>query len=144
MLYHIADARAEFACRLGVLRIMLKQMSIRSQHRSAPAGIGDYWRLIGFESIDVLAGERAGAFNIAGVRMQGAATNLRVGSLNFASVNFQHTRRRFVDPLEQSFHHATFEEQNSSALRSARIWSACILSRRDGMRSHPARAYHPV
>src|SRR5882672_9117972 len=124
MLAHVADAGAEFARPLGVLRIMLKQMSIRSQHRSAPAGIGDDWRLIGFESIDVLAGERAGAFNIAGVRMQGAATNLCVRRLNLASVNFQHTRRRFVNPLEESFHNATFEEQNSSALRSARIWTA--------------------
>src|SRR2546423_12244286 len=107
----MGEARVGGGCGLGVLRIMLKQMSIRSQLPSAPAGIGDDWRLIVFESIDVLAGERAGAFNIAGVRMQGAATNLCVRSLNFASVNFQHTRRRFVNPLEESFHHATFEEQ---------------------------------
>src|SRR2546423_7684298 len=132
MLAHVADARAEFAGGMGVSRVMLKQMCVRSQHRSATAGIGNDWRVAVFERIDVLPGQSARAFNIAGVRMQGAATHLRLRRLNLAMVNFQDSRRRFVDPLEKSFRHATIEEQN---------WSARILSRRVGIRRHLACAF---
>src|SRR5882724_7152697 len=121
MLAHVADARAEFARRLGILFVMLKQMCIRSQHRSAPAGIGDDWRVIVFESIDVLSRQSARAFDVTCVCMQRTTTHLGVGSLNAASVNFQHSGRRFVNPFEESFSHATFEEQNRSA------GSTCIL-----------------
>src|SRR5438270_9790222 len=131
MLAHVADAGAEFAGRLGVFRIMLKQMCVRNQHRSATTGIGDDW-IHPLESIDVLPCQSPGAFNIARVRMKGTATNLGVGRLSLASVNFQHSRRRLVDSLEESFHHATFEEQNWSA-RSARILRA--------VRSHRACVY---
>src|SRR5437870_2803133 len=115
MLAHVADAGAEFAGRLGVFRIMLKQMCVRNQHRSATTGIGDDWRVLPLESIDVLPCQSPGAFNIARVRMKGTATNLGVGRSHFAAVNLQHSRRRLVDSLEESFRHATFEEQNWSA-----------------------------
>src|SRR5438105_3455243 len=83
MLAHVADARAEIACPLGVLLIILKQMSVRNQHRSATTGICNYGRVIVFESIDVLPGQSASAFNITCMRMQCAAANLGVGGLNF-------------------------------------------------------------
>src|SRR3989442_317430 len=140
MLAHVADAGAEFAGRLGVFRIMLKQMCVRNQHRSATTGIGDDWRVLPLESIDVLPCQSPGAFNIARVRMKGTATNLGVGRSRFAAVNFQRSRRRLVDSLEESFRHATFEEQNWSA-GSADARSACILR---AVRRHLACDYYPV
>src|SRR5437763_15342802 len=79
MLAHVADARAEFARRLGILRIMLKQMRIRSQHCAATSGIGNDWRAVVFESLDVSSRQSARAFDITCMCMQGAATTLRVG-----------------------------------------------------------------
>ena len=129
-LVNVADARAEFVCPCGVLRIMLKQMSVRNQHRAATTGIGDDGRVLMFESLYVLAGQCACAFKVACVRMQRTAANLCVRRLNFASVNFQHSGRRFVDTFEEAFRHATSEEQNWSAgsariLRAVRRLPAC-------------------
>ena len=90
---------------------MLKQMRIRSQHCAATAGIGDDWRAVVFESLDVSSRQSARAFDITCVCMQRATTHLGVGSLHVASVNFQHSNRRFVNPFEESFRHATFEKQ---------------------------------
>src|SRR5438874_3317704 len=74
MLAHVADARAEFARRLGILCVMLKQMRIRSQHCAATAGIGNDWRAVVFESLYVLSRQSARTFDITCVCMQRTTT----------------------------------------------------------------------
>src|SRR5438034_9154418 len=80
LLSHVAHARAEFPCRLGVLRVVREQMRVRNQHRTAATRVGHDWRVANLravrERVNVVPGQSPGAIEIARVRVQRTAANL--------------------------------------------------------------------
>src|SRR6266404_251202 len=97
LLADIAHARAEVTRPLSVLFILSQQMSVRSEHRSAAAGVRYHGRTAIAKSIDVLSRQDARALELAGVRMQGAATYLAGRRLCLTSICFQHSCRGRVN-----------------------------------------------
>src|SRR5438046_10587190 len=117
-------------------------MPVRHEHRATAAGVRDYLSIRVFKSLHVLSRKGAGAFEVAGVSMQGAATHLPRGRLHHATIHFEHTRRGLVDSLEKSLSDTTFKEQDRSA-RIPGVPSGCFSIRWGGFRAvrrHPARS----
>jgi len=80
------------------------------------------------KSIDVLSRQDACAIELAGMRMQGAATDLACRRIRLTSICFQHSRRGCIDSLKQTLGDAGFEEQRRGTSRLFRP-----------VRGHPAR-----
>src|SRR5437660_8431210 len=95
-------------------------MRIRHEHRPTAAGVRDYLSVRVFERRHVLSRKYARAFEVAGMSMQGAATDLTRGRLHCAAIHFEHTRRGLVDSLEKSLSDTSFKEKHGSAHRSFR------------------------
>src|SRR3982074_3768414 len=76
LLPDVAHPRAEVVRPRSVLFILSQQMSVRGKHRSAAAGVRYHGRTAIAKSIDVLSRQDARAIKLAGMRMQGAATDL--------------------------------------------------------------------
>src|SRR5262245_39731446 len=75
LLTYVAQCGAERCCLLGELGIVGKQVAVGGEHCPAPAGVCDD-RSVGVEGRDVPASKVACAFEITGMGMQGAATDL--------------------------------------------------------------------
>src|SRR2546429_3355496 len=93
-------------------------MPVRHEHRATAAGVRDYLSVRVFKSLHVLPRKGAGAFEVAGVSMQGAATHLTRGRLHHATIPFEHTRRGLVDSLEKTVRYASFKQHDRSPRRS--------------------------
>src|SRR6266851_4483769 len=76
LLPDVAHPCAEVARPRSVLFILSQQMSVRSEHRAAATGVRYDGRATVAKSIDVLSRQLARAIEFAGVRVQGAATDL--------------------------------------------------------------------
>src|SRR5688500_14534027 len=85
-------------------------MSIRSQHRTAPTGIRDD-RLGGHESSDILSRQLTRAVEIAGVRVQRAATNLVFRRVYLKTIRAQHALRRTVNASKKTLTDAAREQR---------------------------------
>src|SRR5205085_12576389 len=106
LLTHVASSRAEVHRRLSQLFVIRKQMTVSSKHRTATAGVGNS-RTIALEGRDVFPCEFARAFQISGVRVQCAATNLlrRRGDLDV--IRAQNSRCGSVHPGKQPLTNAS-------------------------------------
>ena len=109
LLANVANPRAEVARPLGVFFIFGEQMSVGGEHRATAASVGYDRSIAVAKGIDVLSRQNARAIQLAGMRMQSATANLAGRRLRLASICFQHSCRRFVDPLKQTLGHAGFE-----------------------------------
>src|SRR6266849_3065879 len=93
LLADVAHARAEVTRPRSVLFILSQQMSVRGEHRAAAAGVCyDGLRTVA-KGIDVLSRQDARAIKVAGMRMQGAATDLACRRLRLTAICFQHPSR---------------------------------------------------
>src|SRR5882762_3147605 len=128
LLSDVAHPRAEATRPPGVLFILSQQMSVRGEHRAAAAGVRYHGRTAIAKGIDVLSRQDACAIELAGMRMQGAATDLACRRLRLTSICFQHPCRGCVDSLKQTLGDAGFEEQRRGSARLLRP-----------ERGHPAR-----
>src|SRR5205823_3974900 len=112
LLTDVTHTLAKLARTLSILRIVCQQMSVRDEHRAAPASIGD--DVSGYliiESVNVAPRKLACAIEIARMSMKRAAADLLVGSTHRTTVHFKHALRRTIDASKESFRHATFEKQ---------------------------------
>src|SRR6266550_7232059 len=101
LLPDVAHPRAEVTRSRRVLFISSQQMSVRSEHRAAATGVR-YDRLTSFaKSIDVLSRQDARALELAGMRMQCAATDLARRRLRRTSIRFQNPRGGRINPFKQ-------------------------------------------
>src|SRR6266850_6420298 len=121
LLPDVAHPRAKVTRARSVLFILSQQMPVRGEHRAAATGIRYDGRTAVAKGIDVLSGQDACAVELAGMRMQGAATDLACRRLRLTPICFQHSCRGHVDSLKQTLGDAGFEEQRC---RSARILRA--------------------
>src|SRR5882672_5478241 len=128
LLPYVAHPRAEVTRACRVFFILSQQVSVRGEHRAAATGVRYDGLTTLAKSIDVLSRQDACAIELAGMRMQGAATDLACRRLRLTSICFQHSRRGRINSLKQTFGNAGFEEQRR---RSSRLfWPE---------RGHPAR-----
>src|SRR6267142_735942 len=120
LLPDVAHPRAKVTRARSVLFILSQQMSVRGEHRAAATGIRYDGRTAVAKSIDVLSRQDVCAIELAGMRMQGAATDLACRRLRLASICFQHSCRGRVDSLKQTLGDAGFEEQRCRSARAVR------------------------
>src|SRR5688572_2218701 len=90
-------------------------MFISREHRTTAARVCDD-RRAGVECSDVSFCEFARAVEIAGMRVQRAATNLVLRPANVKAIGAQNARGCTVDTIEQPFAHATREQQYGGGL----------------------------
>ena len=115
-LAHIAHLRRELRGALAPFRVVGQQMRILLHHRAAAGGIrADEIRVRLLECRDVRAGEGASAIEIAGVRVQGAATPLPRCTHHLVAVHHEGALRGAIRLREESFHHASEQQSHTSA-----------------------------
>src|SRR5258705_9045015 len=76
LLPNVANPRAERTGWHSVFLVVLKEVRVGNQHRATSARVGDNGRVAFAKGIDILPRQRAGAIQLAGMRMQCPATNL--------------------------------------------------------------------
>src|SRR5947209_5349460 len=69
LLPDVAHPRAEITRPGSVLFIISQQVSVRGEHRAAPAGVSNNGRIAAAESIYVLSGQDTRAVELAGMCM---------------------------------------------------------------------------
>src|SRR3989442_2116661 len=142
VLADILHPRAEFFGSVRVRLILSQKLPVRHEHRATAPGVRDYLNVRAFECLNILSRERARAFEVTGLSMQGAAADLTRGRLHRAAIHVEHTRRGLVDSLEKPVSHTSSKEKDRSARRrahrSARIPgvpSGCFSIRWGGFRA---------
>src|SRR5688572_9007698 len=87
-------------------------MSVTDEHRATAAGICDDRRVRFAKRVEVLSRQLTRAFEISSVRVQRAATDLRLRRVHLESVSLQHTPRRSVNSREESLSDTTLKQQH--------------------------------
>jgi hypothetical protein len=105
----------------GVERIIVQQMAVGLQMRAAAASVGDDGiERIEIEAVDLPAGEFSGQFELAIVRVQGAAAALRARRDDLTAVGEQHIRRVAIDVREGEILDAAREQAHAAPLPCGR------------------------
>src|SRR5919201_2765442 len=92
-------------------RIGLENLAVRLQVSATAGGVDDDLRVAAREGVDVVAGELAGAFAFAGVRVERAAAGLLQRHPHDVAVPLEHPNGRPFGFPERFAHDASVEER---------------------------------